>query len=91
MVPLMPRGVRAERFEQVGDGSPFGRPIDDDAERAFAGMLRQENDGVIEFGLVQIRRRDQKLAGERGGPGNVRIGRQRRMQQRRRQDQRRGE
>ena len=57
-------GVGAERLEQFGDRALLDRPVDDDAERAVAAMLGQQNDGVIEFRLAQIGRGDQKLAGE---------------------------
>jgi hypothetical protein len=67
------------------------RPVDDNAERALALVLREQDNGVIEFGLAQFGRGDQKPAGERCRSRSIRRGRPRRVQHRRRQRQRRGE
>jgi hypothetical protein len=85
------RGIGAEGREQIGDGVHLARPVDDDAERAFARVLREQDDGVIEFGLTQFGRGDQKLAGKRRGSHGIGRGRPRRVQYCRRQRQRYGE
>jgi hypothetical protein len=78
-------GIATKSGEQIGDRMHFARPVDDDAERAFARVLRQQDDGVIEFRLAQFGRGNQKLTGERRRSRNIRRGWPRRMQHRRRQ------
>ena len=45
-------------------GRSIDRAIDDHAERAFAAVLRHQNDGAVERRLPHLRRCDQELAGQ---------------------------
>lgn len=80
----------ADGLEQARQRSLSERPVDHDAERPTGAMTHQQDDGVIEARIAQCGRSDQELAGERSRfrcSGGIL---QRRMPERRRQ-QNRGE